>query len=132
MKFETWAAILSIIATIPVYKGWFYSFLQWNRERKLQSLIKTVEHYTKLKDDQHYLIGWIAQSILLVLALLASALMFEFIAVDPKGEQLSSTFIGLMAVLAYTTSIYKLGQIAKLKDFNKTILSLNKAIEELE
>ncbi len=132
MKFETVAATLSLIATIPLYKGWFKSSLQWNKERKIKSLKKQIQHYELLKHDNHYLIRWAAESVLMVLAILSAAFMFEGVAIDPIGETLSSSFIGLSATAAYITAIFKGGQLRGLVKYEETVSKIQSKIRELQ
>ncbi|MES9994077.1 MAG: hypothetical protein ABW098_19165 [Candidatus Thiodiazotropha sp.] len=132
MEFETIATTLGIIATIPVYKGWVINALRWNKQRKVNSLEKQLTHYNRLKNDNLYFIGWFGEAILIVLALLSSALMFEGVAIDSDGEKLSKAFISLIATVAYVTAVYKAGQYKRFSNYEDTIDKIEKEIEMLK
>lgn len=132
IKFEQIMTVIALVATIPVYKGWMVGFVQWNRRRRLESLEVRALHYRNLNEDNCYLLRWASESILLVVALVAAAFMFEGVAVDEKGQHLSSIFTSLVATCAYVIATFKLGQLTRLKHFNSTMTRINEEIVKLK
>jgi uncharacterized membrane protein len=136
MNNELWLLIFTVIVailSIPTYIGNVLSFLQWNKERKLKSLEKKLQHYKMLKNDSDYFIRWVAQGILFVLASIAAALLFEGIAETSSGKiNLAAILIPCMAIIAYFIAIYYSGLVHRLKDYEKTIKSLTDSITNLK
>lgn len=132
VNFEKVIALLALFATIPVYKGWMLGVVQWNRQRKLASLEKRASHYRNLNKDSGYLLRWASESILLVVALVAAALMFEGVAADENGRPLASALTSLLATIAYVTATFKLGQLTRLKHLDSTMASIDEKIDELK
>ncbi|TVO96282.1 hypothetical protein [Shewanella algae] len=130
MTVDRWLAIIALIATIPIYKGWISSLLQWNKSRQVKSLKRQLEIYEKLKNDQSYFTIWATQTIILAIALVAAALMFNGVAVYKDGQGMAYGFISMASTVAYLFSVYKLGQLNKLKNYEQTIETLNCLITE--
>tara|TARA_R110001583_G_scaffold75040_1_gene207084 strand:+ start:354 stop:755 length:402 start_codon:yes stop_codon:yes gene_type:complete len=131
MEFETWAAIIGLIATVPVYKGWFLILIRKNKSRRIGSLKKQINHLTLLHSDSFYFTRWAAESIIVILTILSIAFMFEGVAFDPNGRSVSSIFISLMSALAYLVCVYKIRVFTDLKSFDKTLEQLNKKLSKL-
>lgn len=61
MTIDRWIAIIALIATIPIYKGWALSVLQWNRKRKIKSLELQLKLFNTLKNDHIHLTHGLAK-----------------------------------------------------------------------
>ncbi|USD33770.1 MULTISPECIES: hypothetical protein [Vibrio] len=105
MTFEKFVAIVGLIATIPVYKGWVIKIWIWSKAKKVSSLEKRLAQTEKLHSDNKYLIIYIGQSILIVLALIASAQVYQLVNIASEGADISSIFISLMSLLAYLVAV---------------------------
>ncbi|USD46839.1 hypothetical protein [Vibrio sp. SCSIO 43145] len=86
MTFEKFVAIVGLIATIPVYKGWVIKIWIWSKAKKVSSLEKRLAQTEKLHSDNKYLIIYIGQSILIVLALIASAQVYQLVNIASEGR----------------------------------------------
>lgn len=127
MSIEKYAAIIGLIATIPIYKGWLFELLIWNKSRKLSSLKTQLEMITKLKDDLSYLMTYIGQAILVVLAIVASAQVFEIFSLR-SGNDISSIFISITSLIAYLFALNRLGILTKVREYDKYSNRLKKSI----
>lgn len=131
MSFKKYVAIIGLIATIPVYKGWFFKLLLWNKSRKLLSLEKQLEIINKLKNDSNYLVIFIGQSILAVLTIVACAQFFEIMSLSSSND-MSSVFISITSIIAYFFAINRLGILTKAKKYEKYSEILNAEIAKLK
>jgi len=131
MNFEKYVAIIALIATIPVYKGWLFKLLLWNKSRKLSSLETQLKIITKLKNDLSYLIIFIGKSILAVLAIVAGAQVFEIMSLT-SGNDMSSIFISITSIIAYFFALNRLGILTKTREYDKYSEILNVAITKLK
>ncbi len=106
MTFEKFVAIVGLIATIPVYKGWIVRVWVWSKAKKVSSLEKQLVQLEKLHSDNKYLMIYIGQSILIVLALIASAQIYQLVTLSSEAADISSIFISLVSLIAYLAAIY--------------------------
>jgi ABC-type transport system involved in cytochrome bd biosynthesis fused ATPase/permease subunit len=131
MHLDNWIAMIGIVATIPVYKGWFIEAIKKNKAWRIQTLKKQIHHLTSLHQDNFYYNRWATESIVIILAILSVAFMFEGVAFTPDGQPISSIFISLLSTLAYLVCIHKIRIFSELKAFEKTLERLNKKLTKL-
>jgi len=130
------ATIISVIATIPIYKSWAVKIWVLNKRRKVKSLESQLEFIAKLKNDKHFLILYCGQAIITVIGLLAASFMFEVMAILPtenifqNGANLSHLFISIMAIASYITAVYKVGILHKVKEYERTCSDIETAIKK--
>lgn len=123
---------LAVIGAWPVFKGWFLNVWSWNRSRKLLRLRRERDLFVLLKNSDRELFIFLLTSILIVTALLGVSLLFHGVGVDQDGEKLILLSDWLLGFSIYMFSIYRLGQLSRLKKFDKTIANLGAEIEKLE
>jgi hypothetical protein len=114
-NFELFAAIVGLIAAIPVYKGWFIGTLSWNRQRQIEKLRKEKAFLICLYSSDREFIGWLLHNVLLVVTIFSIALMFRSIEVDPGGPKLVVLFHWLLGGGAYVISVFALGIYHRLR-----------------
>ncbi|NOH61042.1 hypothetical protein [Vibrio sp. RE88] len=132
MTFEKFAAIAGLIATIPVYKGWVIRIWVWSRAKKVSSLEKRLAQIEKLHSDDKYLMIYIGQSILIVLALIASAQIYQLVNIASEDADISSIFISLMSLIAYLVAVSCGGKLTKVKTYDKYRKEIKGKIERLQ
>ncbi|WP_000142200.1 hypothetical protein [Vibrio mimicus] len=132
MTFEKFVAIVGLIATIPVYKGWFQSALSWNKTRKIASLERRLDLIRKLHEDSKQLIVYIGQCVLAVLALIAASQVYQIVSVTAKNPEIGSIFISILSLIAYLTAINFVGRLTQVRDFEKYSRLLESRIEKLK
>ncbi|MCG7489812.1 hypothetical protein MHN79_09945 [Vibrio sp. Of14-4] len=132
MTFEKFVAIVGLIATIPVYQGWVIKIWVWGKAKKVSSLEQRLEQIEKLHSDNKYLMIYIGQSILMVLALIAIAQVYQLMNIASDGEDISSIFISLMSLIAYLVALNCGGKLTKVKNFDKYREDINGKIERLQ
>lgn len=131
MSFETISALIALVATIPVYKGWVVLLIDMSRARKVKTLERQLTLYTELKEDFQHFVWWLGQGILYVLAFLAIALMFAVVASEKDGQALASVMISISASIAYLIAAYRLGIMSRLSNYDKTIRELEQQLSML-
>ncbi|EJG1819750.1 hypothetical protein P0I90_000869 [Vibrio parahaemolyticus] len=131
MTFEKFVAVLGLIATIPVYKGWFQSALSWNKARKLSALENRLALITKLHEDSKQLTTYIGQSVLTVLAFIAASQVYQLVSVTANKPEIGSVFISTVSLIAYLTAINFVGRLTQVRDFEKHSRLLVDRIEKL-
>ncbi|WP_158108720.1 hypothetical protein [Vibrio furnissii] len=132
MTFEKFVAIVGLIATIPVYKGWIIKIWVWSKAKKVSSLEKLLAQIEKLHSDNKYLMIYIGQSILIVLALIASAQIYQLVNIASVGTDISSIFISLMSLIAYLVAVSCIGKLTKVKNYDKYRKEIEDKIERLK
>ncbi|EOB3921732.1 hypothetical protein ACIJC2_004655, partial [Vibrio parahaemolyticus] len=132
MTFEKFVAIVGLIATIPVYKGWIVRVWVWSKAKKVSSLEKQLVQLEKLHSDNKYLMLYIGQSILIVLALIASAQIYQLVNLSSEAADISSIFISLVSLIAYLAAIYCGGKLTKVQNYDKYRKHIQDKIERLQ
>ncbi|HCE2133798.1 hypothetical protein CGI80_24375 [Vibrio parahaemolyticus] len=133
MTFEKFVAIVGLIATIPVYKGWIVRVWVWSKAKKVSSLEKQLVQLEKLHSDNKYLMIYIGQSILIVLALIASAQIYQLVTLSSEAADISSIFISLVSLIAYLAAIYcGGGKLTKVQNYDKYRKHIQDKIERLQ
>lgn len=130
-NFELFAAIVGVVATVPVYLGWFARLLSWNRQRKLEKLEKEKELLSRLKSSDREFLGWLLHSLLLVVTVFCVALMFRGAEVDSNGIKLVATLHWLLGGAAYFFAVSALGTYHRLKNFDSSIQKIDDQINKL-
>jgi len=130
-NFYLLATIVSLIATIPAYKGYFLNMLSWNRRRKKQNLIRELDFFTSLQTSDRELFGWFFKNTLKILGLLSLALTLRVAEVGSLGYITVITCHVLVGVSAYMIAISALGKYGRLKKFEITTNKLKTEIEQL-
>ncbi|MCE9684688.1 hypothetical protein LZP73_00440 [Shewanella sp. AS16] len=132
MSFEKYAAIIGLIATIPVYKGWFLILWKWNKARKITYLEKQLEVIGKLHEDNKCLIIYIGQSLLTVLAFIAASQIYQFMNISTENSNIAYGFISFLSLVTYLIAIRFLGKLTQVRDYEKYSGKLKLSIERLK
>ncbi len=64
--------------------------------------------------------------------MLGAALLFHAVAIDPNGEKLAHLSDWVLGFAIYMFSVYRLGQLQRLKKFETTVGKLDAEIKKLE
>ena len=104
----------------------------WNRSRKLARLRRERDFLVSIKNSDRELFVFLLTSVFIVTAMLGAALLFNAVAINPEGEKLTHFSNWFLGFAIYMLSIYRLGQLRRLKKFEKTVEKLNAEIGKLE
>lgn len=126
---ELFALAAGLVATIPVYMGWFKGALSWHHRRKIQKLKIEKEFLTRLKSSDREFLGWLLHSLLLVVTVFCVALLFRGVEIDSHGIELVATLHWILGGTAYYFALSALGTYRRLQSFDKTIQIIEKKIE---
>ena len=130
-KFYLFAAIAGLVATIPVYKGWFHEAKFWNIKRRVEKLNKEKVFLSLLRSSDREFLGWMLHSVMLVITIFTFALVFRTIEIDSDGVKVVTVVHSLLGWLAYFIAVSTLGIYHRLRDFDKTIANIDKKIQEI-
>lgn len=125
------ATIIGLIASIPVYKGYFLNILSWNRRRKKQNLIRELDFFTSLQSSDRELIGWLFKNVLKILGLLSLALMLRVAEIGSLSYLTVIACHFIVGVSGYMVAISTLGKYSRLKKFEITTEKLKAEIKQL-
>lgn len=129
---ENIGVALALIGAWPVFKGWFFNFWSWNRKRKLSRLCLERDLIVSLKNSDRALIVFSVTTFLVVTAMLGISLLFHAIGADPKGKNFIFLIDWMLGLSIYIFSLYRLGQLNRVKKFDNTMAKLNRDIRKLE
>lgn len=129
--FEFYVAIIGLIATIPIYKGWLYGALSWNQRRRKEKLLKERDFLTRLHTSDREFLGWLLHCLLLVVTIFCVALMFRAVEVDSGADKLVAGLHWLLGGGAYLIAVSALGTYRRLHTFEKSIAKINEQISKL-
>jgi len=123
---------LAIVGSWPVFSGWFRNIWSWNKNWKLARLQRERELFVLFKKSDRDLYLFLFSSILIVTTLLGMSLIFHAVGIDPDGHKQVLLSDWLFGFAIYTFSIYRLGQLRRLKNFDKTIAKLESEILKIQ
>lgn len=127
--FEFIVLIVGLVATIPVYMGWFKGALSWHRRRKIDKLKKEKEFLSRLKSSDREFLGWLLHSLLLVVTVFCVALMFRGVEVDSSGTTLVASLHWILGGAAYYFAVSALGTYNRLRNFDNTVQKIDAQIK---
>lgn len=123
---------LAVVGAWPVFKGWFLNIWSWNRSRKLTRLHRERDFLVSINNSDRELFVFLLTSVLVVTAMLGASLLFHGVAIDSDGEKLVHLSDWLLGFAIYMFSVFRLGQLQRLKKFEVTIEKLDAEIRKLE
>lgn len=117
---------LSLLTALPLFKGWVVNFSNWKTSRKVTALIKERNLLWTLKHSLSDLIVFSISTVMIVALLAGALILFNSIGFAHGFIQYS------LGAGIYLFSAYRLGQLNRLKRFQKSLEKLDLEIAKLE
>lgn len=131
-NFNYFVGFMSVAAALPVFKGWFFGILSWNKLRKIRSLNTEHQFILKMKDNPQEIAAWMLHSLLIIAAILAVAIMFQGIVMDQNGVKLASALQLAAGSVAYLFAVSTLGSYSRVKNHERSLARIENKLRELK